>query len=258
MPWAICLGLAENTSHKQEGVTLRFNKGFGHGYRFTFTEAERTRIYGGYADHFYSYAAVEVQFQVDPVLGNLQPPQAGLPIDLPKTASRLPLQGLWFRGILLADEQRRLRPAEAVTRAELASAIAQTINLTSPWRAVPKIADVSDTSAEFDDVVPVIAAGLMTLDRAGRFRPQDAVTREEAAMSLIGLAKLFGFEPPVTEAIQLKDDADISAASRESVHAADSEQAWCRQAMGTSAPLAAFTREEASCGDLPGDWISVG
>ncbi len=116
VPWAICLGLAENTSRKQEGITLQYNQHFGHGYRFTFTETELTGIYGGYADHFYSYAVVDLQFEVEPMLANLKAPQSGLPVDLPGTPAATALAGVWFRGILLADEQGRLRPADAITR----------------------------------------------------------------------------------------------------------------------------------------------
>ncbi len=113
--YAICLGLAENASRKQQGVTLQYARGHAHGYRFTFTETERTRVYGGYADHFYSYAVVDLEFEIEPVVTNLQAPQSGLPIDFPAAAARKALEALWFRGILLADDERRLRPAAAIT-----------------------------------------------------------------------------------------------------------------------------------------------
>jgi cyanophycinase len=43
VPWAIFSGLAENSSRKQEGITLRYNRGFGHRYRFKFAKTEQNR-----------------------------------------------------------------------------------------------------------------------------------------------------------------------------------------------------------------------
>jgi cyanophycinase len=243
--WAIRSGLAENTSRVQEGVTLRYNRNFGHGYRYKFTKTERTKTYGGYADHLYSYAVVELQWEVHPILGNLQSPQTGLPVDLPSAAAAIPLQALWFRGILLADDQRRLRPDEALTRLELANAIVQTVHLTSPRGTSPPILDVSNAAAEFDDVVQVVAAGLMKLDKAGRFRPKTAVTREEAAVSLKGLAKLCAMDPPKAGATPLKDEADIASAIREAVNEV-LQAGLMRLDDGHFRPSATFTRQEAA------------
>jgi cyanophycinase len=256
LPWAICLGLAENTSHKQEGVTLRFNKTFAHGYQYTFTETPESGVFGGYADHFYSYAIVDLAFDIQPIVGNLQTPQKGLPVDLPAANADSVLAGLWFRGILLADEQHRLRPADAITRGELAGAIAQSIHLPLPREASIKLPADDVSASDSDDVVLVVSAGLMTLDKAGRFRPQDAVTREEAAVSLVGLARLFGMDLPKAQPVALKDEAEITAASRESVQAATGAGLLLPDD-GHFRPAKAFTRQEAAaaiCRVIGFDW----
>ncbi len=74
--WAMFSGLAENSSRKQLGITLRYNRGFGHGYRFTFAKTERTIAYGGYADHFYSHAIDGVRLDISPILYTQQDPQS--------------------------------------------------------------------------------------------------------------------------------------------------------------------------------------
>ena len=129
VPYAICLGLAENASRRQQGITLQYNRHFAHGYRFTFTETDRTHVHAGYVDHYYSYAMVDLQFDIEPVLADLNTPQAGLPIDLDSAAARPLVEGLWYRGILLADGQRRLRPRAPMERGELAAALAQSVHL---------------------------------------------------------------------------------------------------------------------------------
>ena len=209
------------------------------------------------ATDFYSYAIVDLEFDIQPILANLQVPQTGLPVDLPPGSAGSALQALWFRGILLADEQHRLRPADAITRGELAGAIAQTIHLPLPREASIKLPADAGSAADSDDVVLVVSAGLMKLDKAGHFRPQEAVTREEAAMSLVSLARLFGTELPKAQPIELKDKADITAASRESVQAAI-RAGLILPDDDRFRPAKALTRQEAAvaiCRVIDFDWV---
>ncbi len=105
-------------------------------------------------------------------------------------------------------------------------------------------------------MLQVVSAGLMTLDAAGDFRPQDALTREEAAVALVGLAKLFALKPPRGPAIAIKDEADIAAADREAVYAAMSA-GLVRPDADRFRPAAKFTRQEAAvaiCRLIDFDW----
>ena len=142
VPWGVCFGLAENTSRRQIGVALRYSGSFGRGYRYTFTKTNRTQTYAGYVDHFYSYAAVDLQLDVLPILADLQAPEASLPVDLPATAAPFLSRRCRFCGILLTDGQHRLRPAEAITRAEMATALTQTLHLKDPRAPLPPMPDV--------------------------------------------------------------------------------------------------------------------
>ncbi len=219
VPYAICLGLAENASRRQQGITLQYNRHFAHGYRFTFTETERTRVHAGYTDHYYSYAMVDLQLDIEPVLANLNSPQAGLPIDLEGAAQRRLIEGLWYRGVLLADGERRVRLAEPMRRGELAAALAQAVHLSRFRGAPPKLADVPESAADFDDVAHVVAAGLMSVDGEGRFRPGDPVTRLEGAEALAALATLLnGSQLAAGDA--LPDEAEIPAERRAAARSA--------------------------------------
>ena len=44
---ALINGLANNTSRKQVAFTLKYNRHYGHGYRFTFLKTDETRSYTG-------------------------------------------------------------------------------------------------------------------------------------------------------------------------------------------------------------------
>ena len=215
--WAFFLGLAENSSRKQEGITLRYNRGFGHGYRFTFAKTEQTVAYGGYVDHLYSNAIDGVRLDISPIVYTQQDPRNALPIDLPSGPARIPLEGLWFRGILLANDRHQLRPAEPILRAELANALVQSAYLTTPRRDLPRITDVVPSSEGAEEFVQVVAAGLMRLGAGGRFRPSEGVTRVDAAQSFISLAERNGIKGPPADPLPLKDETDLPVKDRAAV-----------------------------------------
>ena len=85
---ALIEGLANNTSRKQIGITLKHNQHFGHGYRFTFLKTDQTRGYEGDVNGFWSHAVLSVRLNIEPVTLMLKPPQSGLPTDLPDGSSR--------------------------------------------------------------------------------------------------------------------------------------------------------------------------
>jgi cyanophycinase len=182
VPWAMVYGLAENMSRKQEGIALRYNGRFAHGYCYTFVKTPQTVAYGGYVDNFFSYAVDGVVLDIRPIVGGRQDPQEVLPLDLPSGAPGDVLKSIWFRGILLADDRRRLRPSEPILRGEFANAVAQTIHLER--RPPVIIADVASSAEWAEDIHAVVAAGLLKLDANGRFQPDQAVTRLDAARAL--------------------------------------------------------------------------
>jgi cyanophycinase len=205
---ALVSGLGDNTSRKQVGITLRYNQHFGHGYRFTFTKTERTRCFQGYVNGVYSYSVLGVRLDVEPIDFTLRPPQANLPLDLPSGASRKAIEAMLFRGILLADEQRRFRPDEPITRAELAGAIAQTIRLEPPRRDPPVLADVPPDSPWAEEITKVVAARLMSVDDQRAFRPADTVPQPEAATIWARLSQAYR-GPPLSSDVARPDDHDV-------------------------------------------------
>ena len=100
-----------------------------------------------------------------------------------------------FRGILLADAERRFRPDEQITRAELAGAISQTIRLEPPRRDPPVIDDVPATSPWAEEITNVVAARLMSLDDRRAFRPAQPVAQSEATAIWLRLAAAYRGEP---------------------------------------------------------------
>jgi cyanophycinase len=187
VPYALFSGLCNNIRDKQVGVALRYSRSFAHGYRFTFQKLKTTRIWAGHVDNIAGMAVQDVALDIEPIVGTLRSPETALPIDLPAGPAS-PCEAVWFRGVLLADDARHFRPEAALTRAELATAIAQSVNLDAPSEDV-RPADVPESAAWSDEVGEVVTARIMELDAKGRFRPDAAVTRQEAAQVLARAVK---------------------------------------------------------------------
>jgi hypothetical protein len=216
---ALIAGLGENTSRKQIGVTLKHNRYYGHGYRYTFSKTDQTRGYEGAVDGIEREAVTHVRLDIEPVALTLRPPEAGLPLDLPPGRSRKTLEAISFRGIMLADDQGRFRPQAPVTRGELASAIAQTIRLEPARGNAPVITDVLASSPEADEIALVVTAGLMKTE-GGAFRPADPISRQEAATVLVRLAEQYRSAVLPAASVEWIDAQAIAAQHRGPVFAA--------------------------------------
>jgi len=217
---ALIEGLANNSSRKQVGFTLKFNQNYCHGYRFTFWETDQSRSYAGEVHGVFSYAVVGVKLKIEPVVMPLQPAYTVQAIDLPEGPSRKSIEALLFRGILLADDHHRFRPNDPISRADLANAIVHTIHLEPPRKNPPKITDVDPESSGMDEILLVVAAGLMETDAQHAFRGADPVTKEEAATTLVRLAKMWGTKQLALGPLKLADESLVSPARREAVFAA--------------------------------------
>jgi hypothetical protein len=84
---------------------------------------------------------------------------------------------------LLADDQRHFRPDAPLTRADLATAIAQAVHLDAPEKEI-HLTDVPEAADYRGDVLEVVWAKLLDLDAQARFRPDATVTCQEAEQAL--------------------------------------------------------------------------
>ncbi len=217
--YALFMGLAENTRRRQIGVTLKHVHHFAHGYRFLFNKTDQTRSYGGDVRGEYSNAIVKVRLDVEPIVGGLRPSGDAVPIDLPDDESRSALQAVWFRGLLLADDENHLRPQAAITRGELAGALARFIHIEPSRTPLPRIANVDDASSYYDELEKVIGAGLFTLDPQNAFHGETVLLRREAAAILARAYELYRGERLPAEALEIDDLVDETPEKRSAVYA---------------------------------------
>ncbi len=187
VPYALFAGLCENAAPRQVGVAFHFSHSFGHGYRFTFRKPKTMKIWSGTVDNIEGRAIQDAALDIEPIVSTLQPPEAVLPVDLTAGPTAAACKAVWFRGVMLADEKRHFRPDAPLTRADLATAIAQAVHLDAPESDV-RPADVPENAVLNDEVGEVVDAKIMELDGRGRFRPEAAVTWREAAAALLRAA----------------------------------------------------------------------
>jgi cyanophycinase len=199
---ALISGLAENTSRKQVGIALQYTQSFAHGYRFTFRKTEHSQCWAGRVDDRYCNTVQDIDLSIEPILANLKSPDSVQLSDLPEGPLGKACQALWFRGLLLADERQSLRPAAPLTRAELATLAAHAVHLLPPIEPPPAVADVPEDSLIHDDVCKVLECKLLQLDEQGRFHPDVPVSREEAAKVLCHLHERSGAGKPALEIAQ--------------------------------------------------------
>ncbi len=188
VPYALFSGLIDNAAPRQEGVAFHFSRSFGHGYRFIFQKPKTMRVWSGIVNNIENHAIQDAALDIEPVLSTLLPPETALPVDLAGGPAAAACKAVWFRGVMLADEQRHFRPDAPLTRADLATAIAQAVHLDAPESDIHP-ADVPEGALWNCEVGEVVDAKIMELDAHGRFRPDATVTRKEAAMALLRAAE---------------------------------------------------------------------
>ncbi|MBI3863105.1 MAG: cyanophycinase [Planctomycetia bacterium] len=242
---ALITGLAENTRRTQVGVMLKHHDNYAHGYRCIFSKTDQTRSYGGDVHGEYTNAIVSVRLDIEPIVGNLRPSADAVPKDIPDDDSRPVLQAIWFRGLLLADEGNRLRPAEPITRGDLAAAVARTIHIEPARTDIPAIANADIASPLIDELEKVIGAGLFVHGPHNAFDGNAAVTRREAAAVLARAYEMYRGERLPADALGIGDLADIAAEARPAIFAAV-RAGLLPLSNGRFNPGATVTRKEAA------------
>ncbi|MGU3472638.1 S-layer homology domain-containing protein [Paenibacillus sp. D51F] len=92
-------------------------------------------------------------------------------------------------GIVSGTSADRYSPARSVTRAELATLIARTLDLEPVQAAIPAFRDLPRSSAFYSMIQAAVNLGWIGGRSADRFEPSASVTREEAAVMLLRALK---------------------------------------------------------------------
>ena len=239
---ALIEGLGHNTSRRQLGITLRHNRHHGHGYRHTFTKTDQSQLYLGQLNGVEVTSVTNIRLDIDPVSVTLRSPAAGLPADLPQGPSRAAFEAITFRGIMLADDHGHFRPDAAITRCELACAIAHVIRLEPPRTDPPVIKDLPAAPEDAHEIALVVAAELMTTDQ-GLFRPESGISRQEAADVLVRLAERYRSNTLPNAPVEFADLDAITTGLATRVFAAN-RAGLLTETAGRIRPTADLTRGE--------------
>ncbi len=186
-----------------------------------------------------------VELDIEPIVHGLLPPESAAPVDLPAGRAGAACRALWFRGLLLADGQRRFRPDAPLTRADFATALAGAVRLVPPEGQPRLPPDVPETAPWAEDVAEVLEARLLELDSEGMFRPAGFVPRQLAAAALTRVWPMGCGEKLSLRPVALMDLADVAQLCRPSVFAAI-HAGLLPSDQGYFHPLRPVTRAEAA------------
>lgn len=192
--FALVSGLAENSRAVQSAISVKFHGDTMHGYRFVFRKRPTTKAFGGVMNDQWTYSLLDIQLDVSPIAGALQPSATEVPRDLPSDEARGALTAVAFRGLISADSQHPFRPDAPITRGEFACALARSIHLPSPLPASFVINDVESDTMEMEEVLEIVGAQMMQVDPAGNFYPNQLLTSSDA---VVGLRKLIALGAPL-------------------------------------------------------------
>ncbi len=205
VPFALVAGLAENTAEVQEALSIKFHGSYMHGYRFTFRKRPTTEAYGGIIDEKWTYSVVDVQLDIVPIAAGLEPAEKHRSVDVPDGEVGQALTAIAFRGLMPADQQRKFRPDDAITRGEFACALARSAHLPASHLAAPSIQDLNEEKFEAAEIRRVVAAGWMRLDAAQRFEVHSNVNGSDAATALRKLVAIGALSTDAKLAKKLDD-----------------------------------------------------
>ncbi len=143
------------------------------------------------------------------------------------------------KGWMNGDSDGTFRPADNITRAEYVTVL---VNKEKPVALTQKtLLDVPSDAWYSDYMSRGVAAGYITGDDNGTYRPDDYITREEACMILYRAA---GLAPTDTDVLTFSDKDDISIWATEVINKLVAEGVISGYDDGTFKPKANITRAE--------------
>jgi hypothetical protein len=217
-PFALIKGLADNRRAVQEAVAIKYHGDTSHGYRFRFSKRPTTQAYVGLTELDALYSVTDVRLDISPIANGLKPSHHHVPRDLPDGPQRDALVAVAFRGLLAADGAGQFRPGAPITRGEFAMSLARSTHLMAAPSASVQIADVDVNAMEGDEILRVVAAGLLVTDDHDAFRPDEALSPTDAVSALTKLAHL---SIPMVESAMLKEIASLESKRRGEITRAD-------------------------------------
>lgn len=156
------------------------------------------------------------------------------------------IQTLLAQGIVNGYPDGTFRPERPVTRAELAVILVQALGWSSPKPPPLFFADTAETPAWAKEAIGVAQAQKLFFGYPdGTFRPQQSLTREEAAVVFGRVLEAFGFLPPPPEIIPWEDKGEISLWAREISIRLFAADVFKGRTPGRFVPRGIITRAEA-------------
>lgn len=154
------------------------------------------------------------------------------------------IEDLYTKGVVKGVSENEFKPDNTVTRAEFTALVSGALKLV-PGDETVVFSDVSDNDW-FSSVIKTAASVGIISGSDGMFRPNDAISREEAAKICCTAMKYIGYEENNANEKTFSDSADISPWATEYVNRACASGILQGDADGSFRPLGTATRAESA------------
>lgn len=130
---------------------------------------------------YYSPANVDIQFDKQAVMPIAAPSSGNAFTDISSSWAKDYINKLYNEGILFGKQGSLYKPADNITRAEFAAYLVNTLRLESKSADI-SFKDVNDKTDYAEFIKTAAAYDLIKGDPQGYFRPNNTITREDAAL----------------------------------------------------------------------------
>lgn len=152
---------------------------------------------------------------------------------------------LYNEGILFAKQDNLYKPSDNITRAEFSAYLVNTLRLESKDSSI-SFKDVKDSSPYSAFIKTASAYGLIKGDPQGYFKPNDTITREDAAVIMQRAIDLLSINHAALQEPQFVDMNKVDSYAKDSVKLIYSMKIMAGKPGNIFDPLNYTTRAEAS------------
>lgn len=165
---------------------------------------------------YYKTTAIDIRFGEQSVMPISSTGSFDAFSDIGSSWAKEYINKLYNRGILFSKQSGQYKPADNITRAEFAAYLVNTLGL-EPKTTTVSFKDIKDSSDYAAFIRTAAAYGLITGDPQGYYKPNDPITRQDAATIMKRAIDVTGASYGVLSEPVFNDGAQVSSYAKDAV-----------------------------------------
>ncbi len=165
---------------------------------------------------YYKTTAIDIRFGEQSVMPISSVSSYDAFSDIGSSWAREYINKLYNQGILFSKQSGMYKPGDNITRAEFAAYLVNTLRL-DPKNTTITFKDIKNDSDYADFIKTAAAYGLITGDTQGYYKPNDPITRQDAATIMKRAIDILGAGYGVLSEPSFADGAQVSPYAKDAV-----------------------------------------